>query len=216
MTEPLCRYSVPGAIISVSGREIPWLDAPETGSTMDDAAVMVRTGFYGWAVLTTLAQKTGRGTRGREWSSPPSKGLWMSLILPPPEEPRRMDGLPRLAAGVLAETLEVMTGIPFELKHPNDVVCAGRKVAGILAETVILRESVRSVILGLGLDLTVTRAEFDEAGLPDATSLLLEAGWSPEREDIIREYLGRFKPACESLFSGKDETDRTAGQEGKH
>lgn len=128
----------------------------------------------------------------------------MSVILPPPRSAHRLDGLPLLAAGTMAETLFVLTGVRFEIKHPNDVVREGRKIAGILAETVIHGDEVLSVVLGLGLDIAVERAEFDAAGLTDATSLILETGCAPEREDVIREFLRRFAPAYQTLVRESD------------
>ncbi|MHB9031169.1 MAG: biotin--[acetyl-CoA-carboxylase] ligase, partial [Candidatus Latescibacterota bacterium] len=154
--------------ISLPDGNIPWFDRAWTESTMDDAAAMVREGVAGWTVVTAGSQRSGRGTRGREWSSPPGKGLWMSVILPPPGEPRRMEELPLKAAEALQNALAELTGMHFEIKHPNDLMSRGRKLAGIMVEAVTMGEEIISVILGLGLDISAGAQDFEDANLPEA------------------------------------------------
>jgi BirA family biotin operon repressor/biotin-[acetyl-CoA-carboxylase] ligase len=189
------------SVLSLPDGDIPWFDRARTVSTMDDAAEMVRGGIAGWTVVTAGSQRSGRGTRGRDWSSPSGKGLWMSLILPPPGEPDRMEGLPLKAAEAMKNALYEVTGTRFDIKHPNDLMSRGRKLAGIMVETVTLGENIISVILGLGLDISAGEEDFRDAHLPEATSLLIETGCTPGRREIMEAFLRQFKPVYTSLVS---------------
>ena len=91
------------------------------------------------AVVIADAQTAGRGRRGRDWFSPAGSGLYISVVLAPGQS--RHDGgaratrLVTLAAGVaLAEAIGAATGLAVDVKWPNDLYLARRKLAGILAE----------------------------------------------------------------------------------
>lgn len=185
--------------LSSSGGDIPWHDLDEISSTMDFAAELVKNGCRSWTVISALIQTTGRGTKGRNWSSLRGKGLWASVITPPPADSLKMTGLTVEAAKALAESIHALTGASCEIKDPNDIIIRGRKVAGILIETIISGEEVLSVILGMGINISQTEEDFREAGLPEATSLFPETGYTPDRETLLTSFLNRFRPVYESL-----------------
>ena len=172
---------------------------------MDIAAHMVEEGWTGWMVITALSQSSGRGTRGRDWFTHPGKGLWVSVIMPPPPSLSRMDGLTVAVAETLKETLRELTGFRFDIKHPNDVVSRGKKLAGILIESVIRGQTACSFILGMGLNVAQEEDDFRKAGLPDATSLLLETGVVHDSRLILENFLNRFLPVYEILATGEDD-----------
>jgi BirA family transcriptional regulator, biotin operon repressor / biotin---[acetyl-CoA-carboxylase] ligase len=186
-------------MLSSSGGDIPWHDLDEISSTMDYSSELVNNGSRSWTVVSALVQTKGRGTKGRSWSSLRAKGLWASIIMPPPLDLWKMTGLTVEAAKALAETIHELTGAPCEIKDPNDILIRGRKAAGILIETVIRGEEILSVILGMGVNISLTEVDFREAGLPDATSLFLETGSTPDRETILTSFLNRFRPKYESM-----------------
>ena len=191
--------------IMCCGSEIPWFDLDQASSTMDEAAAIVGKGHTGWTVVSAGTQRSGRGTHGREWHSSPGLGLWVSIILPPPRDPSEMSGLTVKAAKALAKALGELTGARFTIKHPNDVTARGRKLAGILVESVTCNGKVASVVLGMGVNIAQEREFFEAAGLPDATSLKLETGKVPDRRCIIETFLTRFKPVYDALaFTGSN------------
>jgi BirA family transcriptional regulator, biotin operon repressor / biotin---[acetyl-CoA-carboxylase] ligase len=93
--------------------------------------------------VTAGAQTAGRGRQGRTWAAPPGRSLLMSLVL---RDPDRM--LPLAAAVAVADA----AGPDAAIKWPNDVLLAGRKVAGILAEA---RPQDGWAVLGIGLNVAV-------------------------------------------------------------
>ena len=114
-----------------------------------------RNGDPGRLWVTTVEQTAGRGRRGREWVS--SRGnLHASLLL---IDPAPADLTPTISyvAGValdaaLSEAAGPAAGGAIRLKWPNDLLCTGRKVAGILVEGADLGGGRRAVVIGFGVN----------------------------------------------------------------
>ncbi|MFA6471610.1 MAG: biotin--[acetyl-CoA-carboxylase] ligase [Candidatus Latescibacterota bacterium] len=195
---PEKQFETIGTILSSEGN-IPWYDLGEISSTIDFAKGLVNEGCRSWTAVSALTQTEGRGTKGRSWSSPRGKGMWVSIIVPPPADPEKMTGLTVEAAKIMAGTIHTLTGVTCTIKDPNDILIRGRKVSGILIETIIRGKDVLSVIISMGVNISQKEEEFLEAGLPDATSLFLETGISPDRETLLALFLDRFRPLYESM-----------------
>ena len=123
--------------------------------------------------IVTRRQTAGKGRSGRSWAAAGEGAVAVSLVVPWPEGPERIR-VP-VATGVsLARSLSAAFGLSLRLKWPNDLLSAGKKVAGILVEGRTLPEGAGYVIVGVGLNVHATRAELDALGLFAATSLFLE------------------------------------------
>ena len=126
-------------------------------------------------------QTRGRGRRGRIWHDAPGASLLVSVIVRSSLPPARLPTL-SLAAGVaVAEALIASSGVPARLKWPNDVLVAGRKVAGILLE-----RQGDVVIVGVGVN--VSQREFPGELASRATSIALEGGLC-DREALLAAVL---------------------------
>lgn len=126
-------------------------------------------GFHGEAIVTEH-QTQGKGRRGRLWVSPAGKSLAMSVILRPEIAPSRAPELTLVAAVALAQTLRD-SGVQGDIKWPNDVQIAGKKVAGILTELSADVERVHFVILGIGVNLNAETTDFPPEVAELATSV---------------------------------------------
>jgi len=178
--------------IEIDEKRIVWYELDSATSTMDYAVELTRKGYSPPVLVTADKQSSGRGTHGRNWISPQGKGLYLSLVVTPPENSVCLEDLSARTAGILVKTLEDYYDLSFEIKPPNDVLIGGRKVAGILYESATRGDEVLSLILGLGLNLSQSVRDFEHAGLPDATSLIIEAGYVPERESLLMSFLKNF------------------------
>lgn len=130
--------------------DVIWKDS--VGSTNDEARARV-TGEDCKPVWIAAAEQTrGKGRLGRHWVSKPGN-LYASLIWPSDAEPRRLASL-SLVAGLAVRDAVVMAGVtaPVQLKWPNDVLVGGKKVSGVLIETMD-RAGSRVVIVGCGINL---------------------------------------------------------------
>jgi BirA family biotin operon repressor/biotin-[acetyl-CoA-carboxylase] ligase len=137
-----------------------------TGSTNDDALAWAADGAPEGAWIVAGSQTAGRGRRGRVWASPPGAGLYVSVVFRPhggtpavdPNGDPAMSLLTVMAGVAAVEAIGDATGVRATLKWPNDVVVESpgvpaRKLAGILAEGVMVGARLTAVIVGLGINL---------------------------------------------------------------
>jgi BirA family biotin operon repressor/biotin-[acetyl-CoA-carboxylase] ligase len=179
----LCTTDVIGALV---------VYRHETGSTMDDARRGAAEGQPVGTAYVAGRQASGRGRQGRSWSSD-AGGLYVTFHL------RAVDpgtGPLYSLAGALAVAEAVgATGIAVDLKWPNDVLHAGRKVAGILAESAI-GERI-DVFLGIGVNVRATPMPRDLAGL--ATSIEQAGGRIPTREALLADLAAALEQRTSQL-----------------
>jgi len=187
--------------IRLNGYDIPWYDLDTTTSTMDEAQKLLKSECPFWTVITAKYQSSGRGTHGRNWSSHPGKGLWMSVIMPLPRYTGNLSGLTLLAADALIDTLEMYYDSSFSIKYPNDIIVNNRKIAGILAESATKGEQIQSIILGIGVNFRQTPEDFMNENLSEATSLFIETGSVPERVIFLEAFLSNLKHRYELVES---------------
>lgn len=181
-----------------------------TGSTNDEAARLASTGSHEGVVIVADAQTAGRGRQGRIWLSPPGNGLYVSVILDPGRarrDPMRATSLLTLAAGVaLAEAVEETTGLRVDLKWPNDLYVARRKLAGILAESVTAAVADRTarahpVVLGYGLN--VGSFAYPPELSAHVTSLEIELGRPVDRFELLAATLRALARRYADLLDGR-------------
>jgi BirA family biotin operon repressor/biotin-[acetyl-CoA-carboxylase] ligase len=103
-------------------------------------------------VVVADYQSAGRGRLGRSWEAPAGSNLLVSVLLRPALPAERLSACTRAVALAAAEACRG-AGLDPELKWPNDLMVAGRKLAGILAES-IPGAVGRDVVVGLGLNVT--------------------------------------------------------------
>jgi BirA family biotin operon repressor/biotin-[acetyl-CoA-carboxylase] ligase len=173
----------------------------EIDSTNDAAiAAALRGAAEGTAILAE-SQRAGRGRRGRDWFSPPGAGIYLSMIVRP--QRREEWGLLTLGAGVAAaEAVTSATGLPVELKWPNDLVVGRpwRKLGGVLCESVGSGSTVDAVVIGVGLN--AGRVAYPPEIAARATSIETELGRPVERAVIVVELLARLDAMAASLRAG--------------
>jgi BirA family biotin operon repressor/biotin-[acetyl-CoA-carboxylase] ligase len=119
----------------------------ETASTNMDLLEQAAAGAPDRTVLLTGHQTAGRGRLDRSWTAPPETNLLVSFLFREvPDDPGDLTRRVGLAA---IDAVRATTGLLASLKWPNDVLIAGRKLAGILAQ----RADDGSVVVGLGLNV---------------------------------------------------------------
>ena len=118
----------------------------EVGST-NDYAKEIADGVPEGTVVVAKRQRSGRGRKGRAWASPEG-GLWMTVVLKPKVGPEHYPKLVFVGALAITDVL-AKYGISARIKWPNDVLVAGKKIAGILVEGKLNS----FVLIGIGLNV---------------------------------------------------------------
>lgn len=171
------------------GREIIVL--AETHSTNDLAAQAGRDGAAEGLVIFAESQRAGRGRLNRKWISPPGKGLLFSVLLRPERPPAEWPQLTFCAALAVANAVEAFCSAAVTIKWPNDVLVNGRKIAGILLET--HQKPTPYVVLGIGLNVLQTKADFPVELQERVTSLAIVDGFPLDRRAVAAGLLSRLE-----------------------
>jgi len=129
------------------------------------------------------AQDAGKGRLRRTWFSPYGKNLYLSVILRPGLHPARVYPITFLSSLAVYDTLTAL-GLRPALKWPNDVLVNGMKLCGTLIELSTEAELVSFVVVGIGLNINMTREELDEEIRAKATSMLIETKNHFERAKV--------------------------------
>ncbi|MCB1113284.1 MAG: biotin--[acetyl-CoA-carboxylase] ligase [Chlamydiia bacterium] len=130
------------------------------------------TNLFNKAELTTITadfQTAGRGRFSRKWISPPKQNLLITFVL---WSAQYHFNIPQVLALSAADMLH-NRGFDIKLKWPNDLLLNGKKLSGILSETVQDTEG-HWLITGIGINLNMPPEELNEIDQP-ATSLLNES-----------------------------------------
>jgi BirA family biotin operon repressor/biotin-[acetyl-CoA-carboxylase] ligase len=156
----------------------------QVGSTNDVARALADGGAPAGTVVIAEEQVAGRGRGGKEWKSPPGLGIWMTVVLRPAALPAP-GLLPVLVGLAAAEALdEYVRPTGAQVKWPNDVHIAGRKVAGILCEGAWEADRPGAVVAGIGINAGHTLGDFPPELQATATSIRIAAGWAPPRAEV--------------------------------
>jgi BirA family transcriptional regulator, biotin operon repressor / biotin---[acetyl-CoA-carboxylase] ligase len=185
------------------GRDIRVFE--QTTSTNDVIEKLARDGAGEGAVVFAESQTQGRGRLGRTWISPARKGLWFSVLLRPNLTPQAATRLTVACAVALRAAIESRTGLKAEIKWPNDILIAGKKVAGILTELSAELDRIKYVLVGIGVDVNLTAEDFSPELRAQATSLRIELGKPVVRIElaaaILRELDRQYGRMLDGQFS---------------
>jgi BirA family biotin operon repressor/biotin-[acetyl-CoA-carboxylase] ligase len=185
----------------IIGRDIKVFQ--ETTSTNDVIERFARDGLKEGMVVFAESQTKGRGRLGRQWISPPGKGLWFSILLRPELQPIEAPKITITAATSMIRAIRAVTGFNAEIKWPNDIITGRKKMAGILTEMSAELDRIHYVILGIGLDVNFSAAEFPAEVRPIATSLQAETGVVVNRADLAVNILEELDHDYERLRQGR-------------
>ncbi|WP_168119123.1 biotin--[acetyl-CoA-carboxylase] ligase [Paenibacillus sp. HB172176] len=165
----------------------------EVPSTQNIARAMAEEGAPEGVLVVADQQTNGRGRMGRAWTSPNGKGIYMSLILKPFVPIHCAPQLTLLTAVALCRSLRRITKLELGIKWPNDLLCSGKKISGILLESAAEDDRLKYVIAGIGISVNMTEKDFPEETLAVATSLRMAAGASFDRALIIADFLSEWE-----------------------
>lgn len=129
-------------------------------STNDLAKELAQKGCPHGSWVSSHRQTQGRGRNGKKWSSTYGN-LSLSLLAEVPHK-ELWSWIPlTVAVGVLKSLKELMPGIHFQIKWPNDLLWQGLKFGGILCEGI---GNLRShfVVIGIGINCVDTPKGMDQ------------------------------------------------------
>ena len=161
----------------------------------------------GAAVVIAESQTEGRGRLGRAWVTCPGKSIALSVLIRRDADSGEDPLLALAAACFVAQAIESCCCVSAMIKWPNDVVAEGKKICGILAETVRRPGADDRLIVGIGINANLDEIDFPPSIRGVATSLKLILGAAVDRGRVVAETLralidGLATRACERFANG--------------
>ncbi len=150
-----------------------------------------RGGAPSGSVIACELQTAGRGRRGNNWQSGLGGSLTCSLLWRFARDASGLSGL-SLAAGVaVSRALEAAGVAGVQLKWPNDLLHAGRKLGGILIEAHADGQGATVAVIGIGLNIRLRERERGEIAqaVTDVASI---SGIVPRRNHLLGATLTEF------------------------
>ncbi len=146
-------------------------------STNQTLKKMAADGASHYTVVVSETQTQGRGRLGRTFYSPGGSGIYMSILLKPPQISSLQSAvlITTAASVAVSRAIEELTGKQIKIKWVNDLYYNGKKICGILTEGVTDFETgnIESIILGIGINFSFPEKDFP-AELEDVFGALFD------------------------------------------
>ena len=160
--------------------ECPRLDCFESiDSTNSFLKREILNGSPHGSVAAANSQSAGRGRLGRSFQSSADHGIYLSILLRPRLDGETLMRSTGMAAVAVSRAVQRVSGAEVGIKWTNDLILGGKKLAGILAETVVIGDEI-ALVIGVGINVHHKRENFEGEVAEIATSLALE-GFSADR-----------------------------------
>ncbi len=155
-------------------------------------------------VLLAEKQNKGKGRKDRVWYSTKDQNLTFSILLINKKYLGKKLNIINFAASLaVAISIENNYQIKTELKWPNDVLVNGKKIAGILLESISKGNKVERLVIGIGINVNQTLFQGNFKIAP--TSIKFELKEQIERERLLAEFLNNFEEILNKLNSEPEE-----------
>ena len=125
----------------------------QTTSTNDQLKRTVDEKLRSGVVCIAEQQTAGRGTRGRQWLSPPGVNIYLSFYWQFERAASELSGLSLAVAIALAQALASRGQQEIMIKWPNDLHTAKGKLGGILIDMLAETNGPTRAIIGVGLNM---------------------------------------------------------------
>ncbi len=151
-------------------------------------------------ILVTDHQTAGRGRGSNRWWAPPGCCLLFSWLVRSFLPWERAPWITMAAALAVAEGIKRAVGLDVSIKWPNDIVFRGKKLGGILTETVAGAEGLQMAVVGVGIDVNLGELPPELTG--KATSISLALGRDVSRAVVLREVLLALDQEYDGILAG--------------
>ena len=149
-------------------------------------------------IVLARTQTAGRGRLKRVWLSAEG-GLYFSLVVKP--QNFKIDFLGSLTQAMalsVCKTLQEL-GAKAVLKWPNDILCEGKKICGILSQAVFKEGRLSGVVIGVGVNIAQSKIDSPKPAV-SLKMISIEA----KKEEVLKVIINRFNvyypQVCEQGF----------------
>lgn len=142
-------------------------------------------------VVIADVQTAGRGRFDRVWQGSSSDNIYMTFVIKPSNTTDfPYVNLTQYLSVVLNRILNRDYDVKSNIKWPNDILCDGKKLAGILAEGKATGGNFKGVALGVGINVNCDLSVFEN--LPQASSISVILGKNIDKENFLKNLVNEF------------------------
>ena len=163
---------------------IQWLDSCESTNTYIASQTPL---MADGDVVAARTQSAGRGQRGNSWEAEPGANLTFSMLLRPAElAPARQFELSMAVSLAIVDVLDGLLPdhLSAQIKWPNDIYVADKKICGILIEHSLSGSKIQHTIVGIGLNVNQRQFTSDA---PNPVSLIQLNGRTTALEPLLQQ-----------------------------
>ena len=170
----------------------------EIDSTNDEAKRVE--GIEDFQIFVAEKQTKGRGRHGKKWSSPNSDNIYMTICTI--QNTLQISPISLISGLVCKIAIDKLIKKPsIMLKWPNDILFNEKKIGGILVETEINKENIKTII-GIGINLNINKKE---SWWGDLSKFSLETRRNELINVILKEFLNIFDNSYDNwLYDWKE------------
>lgn len=148
-------------------------------------------------VIVADYQSEGHGQHGRKWESKPGQNLLFSILLKPTVAPAKAALLTRTICESVASVLENSYGIKTSYKQPNDLMARGKKICGVLVESVSeSNDKMNYAIVGVGLNVNASKEDL----IDEAISMTMILDEEIDKKEVLDHILGQIQENLTSYY----------------
>jgi BirA family biotin operon repressor/biotin-[acetyl-CoA-carboxylase] ligase len=161
-------------------------------STNTQALEGIRQGVTHAEVYLAEQQTAGRGRRGRQWISPFASNIYMSLVWQFSGGASVLGGLSLVVGVAVCRALQRLGLDTAGLKWPNDIICQGKKLGGILLEMQGDAAGECQVVIGIGLNVSMSQPDSEGINQPWIDLQTIMGDCLPKRSQIVAAMLNEL------------------------
>jgi len=198
------------AMLPSHAQELRVIAHEEIDSTNSEAERLLANDATDPILVLSRSQTQGRGRFGREWHSAENGNLYASFAFRPRVPPARLSTFTLWMGVNICTCLNSYFRIQSNVKWPNDIHIDGKKVAGILTEARMDSDHTRELILGVGLNINSSTADWPAELQSIATSIRQITGRKADLNQFTAILAGRVYQAYDQFIA---DTYRSAMKE---
>ena len=168
----------------------------EIDSTSTRLIELAASGAPSGTCLAAEWQNSGRGRRGRTWISTLGGSLTFSLLWRFERGAGHLGGLSLACGAAIAQAMAACGVEHVQVKWPNDVVVAFRKLAGILVETSGEIQGPSAAVIGVGVNYRLPERVLERIDQP-VTDVAQSADAVPSRSALLARMLASLAAAMD-------------------
>ena len=188
------------------GRSLHLFD--EITSTNDAALTLASAKAADGTAVLAEGQTAGKGRLGRRWDSPPHLNIYCSVILNTFQFSRNPSWMPLVTGLALSEAIQESCAVRLALKWPNDLLCRGKKIGGVLCESSSQGQENLTCVVGFGINVNGRGEDFPDDLRSIATSIHQETQKFFDRNTLVADVFNRLENWYDAVKSGQFERIR--------